>query len=78
MKSKEYWIKWTKAAGMRAVKTMAQTFIAMAGTAMVMGDVNWAMTGSATLLSGILSLATSIMGLPELKVPKFPEADNEG
>lgn len=67
MKDKEYWGKWTKAAGMRAVKTMAQTFIATAGTAAVMGDVNWVMAGSATLLSGILSLATSVAGLPELK-----------
>jgi hypothetical protein len=75
MRNKEYWNKWTKAAGMRAVKTMAQTFIATASTAVVMGDVNWAMTGSATLLSGILSLATSIMGLPELKVPELPESD---
>lgn len=75
MKNGEYWNKWTKAAGMRAVKTMAQTFIATASTAVVMGDVNWAMTGSATLLSGILSLATSIMGLPELKVPELPESD---
>ena len=75
MRNKEYRNKWTKAAGMRAVKTMAQTFIATASTAVVMGDVNWAMTGSATLLSGILSLATSIMGLPELKVPELPESD---
>ena len=75
MRNKEYWNKWTKAAGMRAVKTMAKTFIATASTAVVMGDVNWAMTGSATLLSGILSLATSIMGLPELKVPELPESD---
>lgn len=78
MRNKEYWIKWTKAAGVRAVKTMAQTFIAIAGTATVMGDVNWAMTGSATLLSGILSLATSIMGLPELKIPELPGTDSEG
>lgn len=77
MRNKEYWIKWTKAAGVRAVKTMAQTFIAIAGTATVMGDVNWAMTGSATLLSGILSLATSIMGLPELKIPELPGADSK-
>lgn len=73
MKSKEYWIKWTKAAGMRAVKTMAQTFIATAGTAVVMGDVNWVMTGSATVLSGILSVGTSVAGLPELEVPVLPK-----
>lgn len=59
--------KWIHAAGVRAVKTMAQSFLAMAGTGVVMQDVNWAMVGSATLLSGILSLATSVAGLPELE-----------
>lgn len=73
MRNKEYWKKWARAAGMRAVKTMAQTFISIAGTAAVMGDVNWVMAGSATVLSGILSVATSITGLPELKVPALPE-----
>lgn len=57
---------WIKASGIRAVKTMAQSFIAMIGTSVVMSDVNWLMVGSATLLSGILSLATSVAGLPEL------------
>ena len=57
---------WIKAAGVRAIKTMAQAFIAMIGTSAVMSDVNWLMVGSATLLSGILSLATSVAGLPEL------------
>lgn len=59
-------IEWGKAAGMRAVKTVAQTAIATIGTAAVMGEVNWIMVGSASLLSGILSLLTSIAGLPEL------------
>lgn len=67
MKNKEYWTRWAKAAGMRAVKTMAQTFIATVGSAAVLGDVNWLMTGSATALSGILSMATSVAGLPELE-----------
>ena len=58
--------KWLKAAGIRAVKTMAQSFIAMIGTAAVMHDVDWLMVGSATVLSGILSLATSTAGLPEV------------
>lgn len=65
---KKYDLKqWCKAAGVRAVKTMAQTFVAMIGTSTVMSEVNWAMIASATVLSGILSIATSIAGLPELQ-----------
>ena len=61
-------IKWWKAAGIRAIKTMAQTFISMVGvSAVVLSDVNWITTTSATILSGILSLCTSIAGLPEVK-----------
>lgn len=57
---------WMKASGMRAIKTVAQTAVATIGTSAVMGEVNWLMVGSASLLSGILSLLTSIAGLPEL------------
>lgn len=64
---KTYWIKWAKAAAVRAVKTIAQTAIATVGTAAVMGEVNWAMVGSAAALSGVLSLLTSIAGLPEVQ-----------
>lgn len=58
--------KWAKAAAVRAVKTMAQTFVATVGTAAVMGDVNWMMVASASVLSGIISVATSIAGIPEV------------
>ncbi|WP_206080486.1 holin [Massilimicrobiota sp. SW1139] len=62
--------QWFRAAGVRAVKTMAQTFVAMIGTSTVMSEVNWLMIASATVLSGILSIATSIAGLPELEEVK--------
>ena len=64
MKNRD-WKEWAKAAGVRAIKTVAQTAVATIGTAAVMGEVNWAMVGSAAVLSGILSLLTSIAGLPE-------------
>lgn len=60
------WKAWLKAAGVRAVKTIAQTAIATIGTSVAMGDVNWVMVGSASLLAGILSLLTSVAGLPEV------------
>lgn len=61
-----YWKEWAKKAGIRAIKTMAQTAVATIGTSVAMGDVNWVLVGSASLLSGILSLLTSIAGLPEV------------
>lgn len=58
---------WLKAAGIRAIKTVAQTAAATIGTSAVMGEVNWVMVGSASLLAGILSLLTSVAGLPEVQ-----------
>lgn len=66
MKRKEYWIEWAKRAGVRAVKTVAQTAVATIGTAAVIGDVNWVMVASASALAGLLSLLTSVAGLPEV------------
>ena len=62
--------QWVHAAARRAVKTMAQTFVATIGTAAAMGDVNWQMVVSASVLSGILSVATSIAGLPEIEAER--------
>lgn len=60
------WKQWVKAAAVRAVKTVAQTAVATIGTSAVLGEVNWMMVGSASLLAGILSLLTSVAGLPEV------------
>ena len=59
--------KWFKAAGIRAIKTMAQTAVAMIGTSVVLEDVSWQVTVSAAVLAGVLSMLTSVAGLPEVE-----------
>jgi len=60
------WKAWIKAAGVRAIKTVAQTAAATIGTSAAMGDVNWKLVLSSSVLAGILSLLTSVAGLPEV------------
>ena len=68
--------RWIKAAGIRAIKTIAQTAVASIGTAYVMTDVDWKLIASASILAGILSVLTSVAGLPEVK-DENNEEDNQ-
>ena len=69
MDRKEYWIKWIKAAGVRALKTVAQTAVALIGTnAVGITEVNWVGVASGAALAGIVSLLTSLGGIPEVSM----------
>lgn len=65
--SKKKFLTWLKAAGVRAVKTVAQTAVATIGTSAIISEVDWVVVGSASALAGLLSLLTSVAGLPEIK-----------
>ena len=67
-----YFKKWVKAAGVRAVKTVAQTAVAVIGTSAILGDVDWVRVISASILAGVISMLTSIGGLPEVE-PEFEQ-----
>lgn len=70
-KEKQYWIRWIKAAGVRALKTVAQTAVALIGTnAVGITDVNWVGVASGAALAGIVSLLTSLGGIPEVEMPE--------
>lgn len=73
---KEHFKQWLKAAGIRALKTVAQTAVATIGTGAVLHEVNWIMVISASALAGVLSLLTSIAGLPEVKDEAETPPDN--
>lgn len=72
--TKTKFFAWAKAAGVRAIKTVAQTAVATIGTAAVLGEINWVIVASASAVAGILSLLTSVAGLPELSTPGDTES----
>ncbi len=75
MKDKNYWSKWAKAAGRRALKTAAQTFVATIGTTATIGAVDWKLVCSTSILAAVLSVATSLAGLPEVEPNETAEED---
>lgn len=75
MKDKQYWVKWGKAAARRALKTAAQTFVATIGTTATIGAVDWKLVCSTSALAAILSIATSLAGLPEVEPNGNAEED---
>lgn len=74
---KRDWKAWAKAAIVRAVKTVAQSAVAMIGTAAVMAEVDWKMVVSAALLAGVISILTSIAGLPEVSTTEIAESEEQ-
>lgn len=70
MKNKEYWTTWLKAAGIRAIKTVAQSAIGAIGASAIMSEVDWCIVASTAALSGIVSILTSVAGLPEVNTPE--------
>nr|DAU39042.1 MAG TPA: holin [Caudoviricetes sp.] len=75
MKDKQYWVKWGKAAARRALKTAAQTFVAAIGTTATIGAVDWKLVCSTSALAAILSIGTSLAGLPEVEPNDIAEED---
>jgi hypothetical protein len=71
------WKEWAKKAGIRAIKTVAQTAVATIGTSAAIGDVNWLMVLSASALAGVLSLLTSVAGIPEEEKSVEEKAEND-
>lgn len=77
MKNKQYWINWLKASGIRALKTVAQSAIGTIGGALALGGVDWRLVASAAVLAGLLSLLTSVAGLPEVTIPEEENFETE-
>ena len=65
-KEKQYWLNWIKAAGVRAIKTVAQTALSMISVGVAVSDIDWLMVGSVSAVAGVYSLLTSVAGLPEV------------
>ena len=72
-KTKEYWMNWAKAAGVRAIKIVSQSAIAAIGASAMISEVDWVVVASTAVLAGIVSILTSIAGLPEVSVPENVE-----
>lgn len=70
-----YWKQWAKAAGIRAIRTFAQTMAALIGTTLLISEVDWLLVGSASLLAAFLSILTSVSGLPEVEMPDSMRAE---